>query len=35
MLIFILWPVFLVMPLVAWQASVDGLCKAKAGEVEA
>lgn len=29
MLIFILWPVFLVMPLVAWQASVEGLCERK------
>jgi hypothetical protein len=29
MLIFILSPVFLVMPLVAWQASVEGLCERK------
>jgi hypothetical protein len=29
MLIFILFPVFLVMPLVAWQASVDWLCERK------
>jgi hypothetical protein len=29
MLIFILWPVFMVMPLVAWQASVEGLYERK------
>jgi hypothetical protein len=29
MLIFILWPIFMVMPLVAWQASVEGLCERK------